>query len=420
MFALVDCNNFYVSCELVFNPAFYNRPVVVLSNNDGCIISRSQEAKALGLKMAEPVFKRKALIKKYGVKIFSSNYALYGDMSRRVMETLKQFSPAVEIYSIDESFLNLTGFQHKNIYDYGWEMKRIVTRNTGLPVGVGIAPTKTLAKIANHLAKKHPESKGLCYLDTQRKLDWALRNTLVRDIWGIGRNYAKFLERYNIRTAYDFTRAGSKWVRKHMTVVGLRTQRELLGESCLPLESVMPPKKAIATTRAFGKKISNIKYLREAVATYATRCAEKLRRQHSAANLITTFIHTDPFSAHEAYHSKSNTLHLPVASNNQSELVKYALKSLFKIYQKNYRYKKAGVIVDGLVDENQIQPNLFYQIDLEKQKKLMNAVDTINDCYGRDKIKLAIQGNSKEWKLKQNYLSKQFTTNWNHIIEVKI
>ena len=416
MIALVDCNNFYVSCERVFNPSLNGKPVVVLSNNDGCIISRSDEAKALGLEMAEPAFKKVRFLEENKVHVFSSNYTLYGDMSQRVVETLRLFSPAVEIYSIDECFIDFNGLPLEELEKYAGEIKHTVQKNTGVPVSIGIGETKTLAKIANKAAKK---AGGITIIHGDHHRDCMIRNTPIETIWGIGRQHYKRMEREGVRTAYDFTCMPDNRIKKYMTVTGLRIKKELLGISCLPLELVQSPKQAIATTRAFGKKITELHLLKEAVATYAVRCAEKLRRQHSVANLVTVFIHTDPFNPGEKQYSMSKTLTLPVASNSNQHLTSLALKALEMIYKSEYRYKKAGVIVDGLAPETDIQQNIFSENDTEDQKKLSGAIDTINRRYGRDKIKLAIQGTGKEWKLRQEKLSKRYTTDWNGIIHVK-
>ena len=415
MFALVDCNNFYVSCERVFNPMLEGKPVVVLSNNDGCIISRSEEAKTLGLQMAEPAFKKIKFLIDNGVQIFSSNYTLYGDMSARVSETLSCFTPEIEIYSIDEAFLNLTGFTG-DLEKLCYEITSTVKQNTGIPISVGIGPTKTLAKIANKAAK---QSGGIFIIRNKRQLDTLIRNTPIEKVWGIGRQYAKLLMLNNVKTAYDFTLLDDGWLRTKMKVIGLRIKRELLGESCIQLELIIPPKKAVATTRAFGKKTSELKYIEEAVSTYAVRCGEKLRKQNSVANLLTVFIHTDPFNPDEPQINKSKTVTLPVATNDSIELIKYSLVYLKEIFSQGFRYKKAGVIVDGLQDESHFQQNIFDKTDRKKQRELFKSIDNLNREFGRDKVKLAVQGDGKEWKLRQEKLSKRYTTNWNEIIEVK-
>ena len=415
MYALIDCNNFYVSCERIFNPALEGVPVVVLSNNDGCIISRSNEAKAIGLKMGEPVFKRKDEIEKHQVRVYSSNYALYGDISQRVMDTLRSFTPQLELYSIDEAFLDLSGIE-VDFGDYGKKIRSAIFKRIGMPVGVGIAPTKSLAKVANHIAKKR---EGVFVIASERERDWALRNTPIDDVWGIGRQYTTLLKRMGISSAFEFTQLSTDWIRNHMTVTGHRLREELLGNPCLSVESVMPAKKNIATTRAFGKKISDVEYLREAVSTYAVKCAGKLRRQKSVAAFLTVFIHTDPFSEKERYISRSLTLTLPIPSNSDMILAKAALHGLSQIFQPNLLYKKAGVIVSGISPNTAIQGNLFVQHDNEKLGSISQVSDYLNARYGSGTVKLAIQGSGREWRLKQEKLSPGYTTRWNDILNVK-
>lgn len=415
MFALVDGNNFYVSCEKVFAPWLEGKPVVVLSNNDGCIISRSQEAKALGFKMGEPVFREKGLVEKSGTTLFSSNYTLYGDLSNRMMKILGNFSSEVEVYSIDEAFLDLGGIK-TSLQEYALKIKDTIRKNIGIPVGIGIGETKTLAKIANHIAKKQ---NGIFIIDSERIRDWALRNTPVEEVWGIGRQYAKKLSLMGVRSAYDFTLLNSNWIRKNMSVVGLRTKEELLGHSCIPLEMILPDKKNIATTRAFGKKLADIRIISEALATHAVRCAEKLRRQKSVAQFVTVFIHTDPFSPDEKYIYKTYTITLPVASNANVDLVKAALNGLRKIYQQGILYKKTGIIISGLSDESYVQNNIFEEGCTPSMKKLTKVTDLINKRFGRDKVKLAVQGDSQEWRLRQEKLSPRYTTRWDELLKVK-
>lgn len=415
MYALVDGNNFYVSCERVFNPSLEGKPVVVLSNNDGCIISRSNEAKALGLKMAEPVFKRKDVIEKNKVVVFSSNYTLYGDMSNRMMNTLQLFSPDIEVYSIDEAFINLSGI-NVDLEEYGRKIRATILKNIGLPVGIGIANTKTLAKVANKISKKY---NGVFVIDSERKRDWALRNTSIEDVWGIGRQYSKMLMKLGINTAYDFSQLDASWVRNKMTVVGQRTHDELLGKPCIAIDTIIKAKKNIATTRAFGKKLSDINTIAEAVSTHAVRCAEKLRKQKSVANHVTIFIHTDPFSENERYIYKSITVTLSKASNTNHELAKAALTGLKQIYQPNLLYKKTGVIVSSISSDEYVQGNLFEENNSAQFKELSKVTDILNNRYGKDKVKLAVQGKSKEWKLKQEKLSPRYTTRWDELLKVK-
>ncbi len=413
MIGLADCNNFYVSCERVFRPDLEGKPVVVLSNNDGCVISRSNEAKQLGIKMGEPAFKRESFFRANNVFCFSSNYALYGDMSQRVMDTLRSEIPEIEVYSIDESFLNLDGIP--NLYEFLTHLRQKLLRNTGIPVGIGAGDTKSLAKIANKEAKQ----TGVFIIENDAIRKAILKNTPIGKVWGIGRQYQKMLLRNQIDNALIFSQLDEHWVKKNMTVAGHRIQRELNGEPCIMFEQVPKAKKAIATTRAFGKKLTDKDTIKEAIATHAVRCAEKLRKQHSSANLLTLFIHTDPFSETEKFYYKSQTVILEVASNDNVLLVKAAFKALDKIFKQGLLYKKVGVIVDGIVPENQLQGNLFYEKDMERHNIISAVSDSINRRYGRDTLKLAAQGKGKEWKLRQEKLSKNYTTRLEDIIQVK-
>lgn len=413
MIGLADCNNFYVSCERVFRPDLEGKPVVVLSNNDGCVISRSNEAKQLGIKMGEPAFKRDSFLRANNVYCFSSNYALYGDMSQRVMDTLRSEIPEIEVYSIDESFLNLDGIP--NLYEFLTHLRQKLLRNTGIPVGIGAGDTKSLAKIANKEAKQ----TGVFIIENDAVRKAILKNTPIGKVWGIGRQYQKMLLRHQIDNALIFSQLDEHWVKKNMTVAGHRILRELNGEPCIIFEQQPQAKKVIATTRAFGKKLTDKEIIKEAIATHAVRCAEKLRKQHSAANLLTLFIHTDPFSETEKFYYKSQTVILEVASNDNVLLVKAAFKALEKIFKQGLLYKKVGVIVDGIVPENQLQGNLFYEKDMERHNIISAVSDSINRRYGRDTLKLAAQGKGKEWKLRQEKLSKNYTTRLEDIIQVK-
>lgn len=420
MFALADCNNFYVSCERVFEPSLNGKPVIVLSNNDGCVIARSNEAKALGIKMGEPAFRIKELIKKANVTVFSSNYALYGDMSQRVMNTLASFTPDIEIYSIDEAFLGLYGFKHINLLDYARQIRKTTMRNTGIPISLGLAPTKTLAKVANHIAKNHPEFNGVYIIDNEQQRIEALRAYDIADVWGIGRQYTKLLTQHGINTAYDFSLMPSYWVKKHMSVIGLRIQKELLGTPCIELELFAPPKKSIATTRSFGEMQNNFTHISEAVATFAASCAQKLRKQKSVAQIIMVFIHTNYFRKDLPQYSATKTITLTSPTSNTTEIVHYATIALKSIYKSGYHYKKAGVIVSGISTNQHIQTSLFDTFNRQKYDKLMAVIDKINDKYGKDTIKIATQGSERRWKIRQEHLSPKYTTRWNNIITVKV
>lgn len=420
MLALVDCNSFYVSCERVFDPSLNGRPVVVLSNNDGCIVSRSNEAKALGIKLGVPAFKIASLLEKYRVAVFSSNYALYGDVSRRVMTTLAGFAPEVEVYSIDEAFLNLAGIQG-NLFSYGQEIRRRVLKDVGMPVCVGVGPTKALAKLANHCAKKRPEHCGVLVLDSQEIIESALRSVSIGNVWGVGGQYRKMLETAGVRTAWDLTQKADAWVQKRMTVVGLRLKKELLGESCLGLEVMAPAKKMICTSRSFGEPINDLGSLQEAVANFTAACALKLREQRTCAGQLTVFIQTNSFKPEEPQYAKNAVQRLPVATNNSEELIKCAMAILAAIYREGYRYKKAGVLVGEIVPWDGVQGSLFDGVDRVKEGRLMETVDFLNARFGANTVRIARQGcGASRWKLRQEKLSPAYTTRWSDIIEIKV
>lgn len=414
MFGLVDCNNFYASCERVFNPSLNGKPIVVLSNNDGCVIARSNEAKALGIKMGVPAYKIKGLVKQHDVAVFSSSYVLYGDMSGRVMSMLAELAPEIEVYSIDEAFLNLEGIQ--NLQILGSEIVRQVTRGTGIPVSVGIAPTKTLAKVANKFAKKYPAYNRLCIIDTEDKRTKALQLTGIGDVWGIGRKQAAKLEKQGVRTAYDFTQLPGSWVRKNMTVTGERTWKELRGISCIDMEIAPPAKKQICTSRSFGKMVEDIDTMSEAIATHASTCAKKLRQQKSYAMSLMVFIHTNNFREDLPQYWKNTIVQLPIPTSDTLEIVEYALSGLKTIFMEGYQYKKAGVIITEITTNAQL--GLFDSIDRDKRERLMQVVDKINGKF-QHHVKLAVQGSGRDWKLKQEQLSQRYTTDINEVIIIK-
>ncbi|MEL5896292.1 Y-family DNA polymerase [Bacteroides sp. GD17] len=413
MFGLLDCNNFYASCERVFNPSLNGKPVVILSNNDGCVIARSNEAKALGIKMGVPVFQIKDEIIKYGIAVFSSNYTLYGDMSARVMAILTSLAPEIEIYSIDEAFINLDGVP--NLQDIGTDIVNKVYKGTGIPVSLGIAPTKTLAKMANKFAKKYPAYNRVCIIDTDEKREKALRLFDIGDVWGIGRRQAVKLEKQGIKTAFDFTELPGSWVRKNLTVVGERTWKELRGISCIDMETAPPAKKQICTSRSFGRMVEDMETMSEAIATYASTCARKLRQQKSYALSLMVFIHTNNFREDLPQYWKNTVIQLPVPTSDTLEIVHYALEGLKNIFIQEYQYKKAGVIITEIGTSAQL--GLFDTVNREKREKLMQAIDKVNSKY-QHLIKLAVQGSGRDWKLKQEQLSKRYTTDIDEIITV--
>ncbi len=418
MFGLIDCNNFYASCERVFQPSLNGKAIVVLSNNDGCVIARSAEAKALGIPMGEPAFKLKELIERNQVTVFSSNYVLYGDMSQRVMTTISEFVPEMEIYSIDEAFLYLNGFENNNLNDMGSKLIRTVKRNTGIPVSLGIAPTKTLAKVANKFAKKYKGYNGVCIIDTDEKREKALKLTKIGDVWGIGRQFTKKLEYYSINTAWDFTQRTKSWVRQNMGVVGERMWLELRGTPCIITESPKA-KKTICTSRSFGEKLTTIEPIKEAVANFAAGCAEKLRVQKSNAAVIIVFIHTNPFATNQPQYYNQAVIELPVSTNDSSELIHYAVRGLESIFREGYQYKKAGVIVSEISPQRPLQADMFDTRDRSKYNKVMEAMDKINASFGRQKVKIGTQGFDRKWKLKNEKLSPCYTTNLKDIFTVR-
>jgi DNA polymerase V len=420
MFALVDCNNFYASCERVFDPRLERRPIVVLSNNDGCVIARSNEAKALGIAMGEPAFKKEDVYAKHNVAVFSSNFALYGDMSQRVMRTLAQHSAAMEIYSIDEAFLDCSGLTADGLDRFGSQLRKTVKQWTGIPVSIGVAPTKTLAKVANHIAKRLPDNSGVCVLEKEETIEYCLKKLPVEKLWGVGRRYALFLRSWGINTAWDLRRMPEGWVKENMTVVGLRLQKELKGEPCIPMEHNPQKKKEICTSRSFGAMVTELDELKQAVSMYATRCAEKLRTQNSCTNLVNVFLHTNPFRPDLPQYKNVRLVRLPVASNSTLTIVQSALRGLESIYMKGYQYKKAGVIVSGLVPSNTIQYNVFHSTDEDRHMRLMTAMDKVNDREGRDVLRVAEQGFTRRWTLRQERLSPCYTTRWADFMTIAV
>ena len=420
MYALVDCNNFYVSCERVFNPKLNGQPVIVLSNNDGCAIARSEEAKAIGIDMGMPFFMAEDIIKKNNIAVFSSNYTLYGDMSNRVMEILSSFSPSTEFYSIDEAFLNLSELKNTDLLKLGIDIRCTIDQFTGIPVTIGIAPTKTLCKLANRYAKKKKKSIGVHFLADQEAINEVLNFTQVGDIWSVGRQHEKLLLRNGITTAAELMRVNDEWARKHMSVVGQRMINELRGMSCIKWKDAPQPKKAICNARSFGHLVSSKEHVKEAVSSYASNVALKLRKQQSCAHQIHVFLHTNAFRTADKQYFRSVNMQLPVASNDTNEIIRYALLALDIIYSPGYQFLKAGVIVMDIVPEDQVQRGLFDYVDREKNKAVMTAMDKINKALGKDLVRFAVQGFDKKWKLRAAHLSKRYTTNINELLTIKI
>lgn len=417
--ALIDVNNFYVSCERVFNPSLEGKPMVVLSNNDGCAIARSNEAKALGVKMGEPWFKLKDLARRHGIIAYSSNYALYADMSNRVMEILRGFSPQQEVYSIDECFLDLSGFEQRDLTDYGLEIRGRIKQWVGLPVCVGIGASKTLAKLANHIAKKNPEFNGVCDSNAMTEQEWNawLARIEVGEVWGIGRKLAPQLNAMGIQSVLDLKRADTATIRSRFSVVLKKTIRELNGTVCIDLEEAPPPKQQILSSRSFGMPVTDLQSLAESVTLYMSRAAEKLRRQQSCAGSVHVFIRTSPFKPDETYYANSLTIPLPSPTDDTVKLVRAVLWGLKRIYKPGYRYQKAGVMLSELVPLGQCQGDLFAQTpQTTRSARLMAAMDSINRSMGRQTVKLAAEGFRQPWKMKQGNRSPSYTTDWSALI----
>ena len=414
--ALVDCNSFYVSCERLFNPKIQKKAVVVLSNNDGCVISRSREAKDLGIKMGEPYFKVKELVKKNKVEVYSSNYALYGDISRRVMKVLKTFSPKVEIYSIDEAFIDLSFIDEKGVEDYGREIRSRVLKWTGIPTSVGIGSTKTLSKVANHIAKK--EKAGVIYLNTN--IDEKLKKFPIEDVWGVGKQLSKFYHKNNISNAYDLKNVSNTWVKKGTNVLGAKTAMELRGIPCIDLQIDQEKRKNCCVSRSFGRKVKDLNELEESVITHCLNAAEKIRADDQIAKTITVFIRTSPFDKNRRYYSNSKTIDLAIPTSNSIELIKNAVKALTDIYKYGYAYQKAGIILSGLKDANQNDQNLLTPLLENKSKKLMKAIDYTNTKYGRYAISIAQAGLSKGWKMRREHSSKIDTASFDSLPKIVV
>lgn len=419
MYALVDCNNFYVSCERVFQPQLNGKPIVVLSNNDGCVISRSNEAKALGIPMGAPEFQVRDLIKQHAIHVFSSNYALYGDLSHRVMKILENYTPNVEVYSIDEAFLNFSGMTILDLNAYGAEIQHRILKWLSIPIGIGFAPTKALSKVANKIAKKFPErTNGIYVIDTEEKRVKALKWTKIEDVWGIGFRLTKKMQAKNIKTAFDFTLPHNEsFIRKEMGVVGMRLKYELEGKSVLEMEEPKA-KKNIAVTRSFEKDITDFNELKERVVTFASVCSEKLRKQNSCCNAVILYLRKDPFNANGEKYSFYRMQTLPFPSNTSFSISQVAIMMLKDLYQEGTAYKKAGVIVTEIVPSSQRQFKLFDE-ENPKYQKLMEVMDAVQAKTGERKLRLASQDLKRTWKMKQNHLSNRYTTNFNELLEVK-
>ncbi len=419
-FALVDCNNFYASCEKLFRPDLKHTPVVVLSNNDGCVVARSKEVKQLGIKMGVPFFKLHEEVARYGIVAFSSNYALYADISNRVMTTLEELSPKLEIYSIDEAFLDLTGVNHCiELTAFGQQIRQIIYQWVGISVGVGIAPTKTLAKLANHAAKTYPATQGVVDLTDPARQRKLMAITPVEDVWGVGRQLSKHLKAIGIDTALKLADVEPAWIKKQFNVVLERTVRELNGQSCLKLDDVTPIKKQIISSRSFGERITEKHVMRDAIGSYAARATEKLRQQKQFARSLTVFIRTNPFSDSEPYYSNAATYQFPTPTDDTRDMLEKCHFLLDSIWRNDFRYMKGGVMLNDFYDAGIYQPDLFCEQTIRANSKpLMQALDKINHS-GKGKIWFAGEGITKEWGMKREHLSPAYTTNWKDLPVVK-
>lgn len=417
--ALIDANNFYVSCERLFDPGLRGRPVVVLSNNDGCVVSRSNEAKRLGIRMAVPVFQIRSIIEREDVQVLSSNYELYGDLSHRMMEVLEDCSPDVERYSIDEAFISLEAEDSRELEMLGQKIKDRVYRHTGIPVSIGIAATKTLAKAAGHHAKTLPELNGVFDLTPPSLQVPVLRRTPIEEVWGIGWRWATKLKGHGIRTAFDLREARDEWIRRNMSITGLRLAHELRGVACHTLDTCPAPRRAINSTRSFGEMVESKEDLQAAVAQFVTRAAEKLRREKMVAGAITVFVRTNKFHQDEEQFSGSMTLQLAPMTCITNDIQAIAFKALESIYRPGLRYKKAGVMLSGLVPARIIPQPLWEMEKTERMRELMGNVDRLNRRFGRETVQCGVFVSEGKWRMQMNSRSPRYTTRWDELLKVE-
>ena len=426
MLSLVDANNFYCSVERSFNPSLEGKPVIVLSNGDGCVVARSNEAKQIGVTMGAPYFQLEELIQEHNIQVYSSNYTLYGCASSRLMALLGRFVEEVEVNSIDEAFLDLTGYEriYPDLRSFARNLREQVYQGIGIPVSVGIAPTKSLTKVANWYAKRLPEADGVFLLDSPGAIQNALADFSVKDLWGVGGRYASLLRCHDIRTAAQFAALPDDWLRVHLTVNGLRLKYELLGTPCRLLDTEPPVRKSFCAAPSFGQLIPDKETMREALLTYLARVAERLRKQNSAARVMTVFLHTNRFRksangelAKQYYNSQ--TLQLPHPTSSTQELAHYAAAALDSIFRFGYAYQKVGIILSDFVPDNFQQPGLFTEVSNERLATLSRAMDQINARHGRDRVRVAGQAFSPTWHMKQQWLSPCYTTRWKDILSAK-
>ena len=420
MFALADCNNFFASCERVFRPDLQGKPVIVLSNNDGCAVARSNEAKALGIRMGDPFFKIRHIVEKNNVAVFSGNMALYGDMSQRVRWVLEEFAPAIEVYSIDEAFLDLRGMHGMDFGTYARKISSECMRLTGIPVSVGIAPTKTLAKIASKLCKQYPRLRGGCYMQRPQDIEKVLRKFPIEDVWGIGRKNSVKLHSMGVRTAWDFIQLPEYAVRRMFALTGLRTWRELRGEPCIEFEDGFEAKQSICVSRSFSKEITEVGELAEQIANFASSMAEKLRSQGSAVSEMTVFAYTNRFKENQPQTYGNSLVHFESPANDQRIIVSKAVAAAYELYKSGYGYKKAGVVATHIVQESDVVRSLFEDTGrTEREHRLTSALDSINATFGRGAVKFAVQGSGRIISSSEKQ-SPHYTTRWDDIPEVSV
>jgi DNA polymerase V len=418
LFALVDCNQFYVSCERVFQPSLWDKPVGVLSNNDGCIVALSPELKALGIKRGVPAFKIARLVDRYQIHLLSSNYSLYGDMSARVMKVLADFTPELEIYSIDEAFLSLDGLEVEDWLEYGRRIRLTIQQWLGIPVSIGIGPSKTLAKIANRVAKKFPAYKGVFNITDHPRLCDILKWVNVADVWGVGYRYAAKLNEHGIYNAWQLSRTDQKWIEKQMTIVGLRTVRELNGISCIDMELDIMPKKQIISSRSFGNPVQKLSELLEATADYCQVATQKLRQQRSLASGIMVYLTTNRFRDEPQYANYAST-RLSTPSAYTPDFIKAASQLLKGIYRSGYKFKKVGIMISDIIAEKQAPLDFFEPVYIDDHRKtVMDCVDYLNNIWGQGTLAYAAAGINKNWQMKRNLLSPRYTSNWQQILRI--
>jgi len=414
--AIIDCNNFYVSCERIFNPKIKEKPTVVLSNNDGCVIARSQEVKDLGVKMGTPIFLINHLVEMHNINVYSSNFALYGDISNRIMSIIKDDNPDAEIYSIDEAFISINS-RYRNPKEYCLQLMEKIYQWTGIPVSIGIGKTKTLAKVANHLSKKKFINDSVCLIDDQN-ID-LLKTVKVQDIWGIGRRKNRFLKINGIYNAYDLKDANPKWIQKHMSIISRHTVDELNGIKKIEIDSDFITKKSISTSRSFNRNISDFKTIRSAISSHASRASEKLRAQNSFVNSIGVYLSTNRFRSDLPQYRRYVNVSLPMALNDTSGIIHACIEGLDKIFKKGFDYKKCGIVLTDLVHKDQVQESIFYKRRLNDEK-ISESIDVINKTFGPDTIRYAVQGRGSSWSIKREKLSPNYTTKWSDFLSVKI